>query len=363
MLGITSRTINLEGSNYEIGYKLGEIFSKFKDKKILLDKNISLKEEDLARVKVLLKNYSPGIVEEIEGFSDRLGLDSHRVLYYAMSYLKPACSQIALSKTKTDDEHVLLIRNYEFTHWAEDFILARTKVDGKYSHMGTSELFFGRDDGINEEGLAISMSACGQPVGAVKEMRRPSKEGLQFWVAIRGVLENCRNVDEGIDYLRKFPLASNVNFILADKNNKLGLFNIIDGDIDIEIRDEKSKDGFLHITNHFDQYKMEEYGQLAMDNSLKRYEMIDEFVRSKDRLTRDEIKAFLLEKYPRGLSFNDYDGFFGTTKSIIMDCSDGSLEILWGGRKENLWNKYKILEKLEDGERKIFLNNERLEGI
>lgn len=66
-------------------------------------------------------------------------------------------------------------------------MLVRTSVTGKYTHMGTSTMSFGRDDDFNEHGLAVTMSACGFPVGAVPFLRAPKVKGLHFWAAIRAL--------------------------------------------------------------------------------------------------------------------------------------------------------------------------------
>ncbi len=44
----------------------------------------------------------------------------------------------------------------------------KTSLTGKYAHLGTSVLHFGRDDGFNECGLAVTMSSCSFPVGALQ---------------------------------------------------------------------------------------------------------------------------------------------------------------------------------------------------
>lgn len=360
MIEINTRTLNLEGNNYEIGYKLGKLLKDFPMKEVFLNNEIILEKEDILNLKSLLNKYSNGIVEEIEGFADGLGVSSDKILYNAMSYLKPRCSQIGLSNKITENNHTILARNYEFSHLAEDFNLMRTKVNGKYAHLGTSVLFFGRDDGINEKGLAISMSSCGIPVGARIEMKSPKVEGLQFWVAIRGVLENCKNVNEGIEFLKNFPIASNVNFVLADAFNNIALFNIYNGEIDIELLDGDSDKKYLHITNHYNEKKMKKYDELPIENSIARYTLIENFINDREEISVNDIKSFLLKKFPEGLYLNYYDDFFGTTKSIIMDCDESSLEIVWGGRNENVWRKYKVSEELKDEEILIYLKNGKM---
>ena len=62
--------------------------------------------------------------------------------------------------------------------------MIKTSVTGKYTHMGTSILAAGRDDGINEYGLAVTMTSCGMPVVDLPYM----KIALYRGTAILGLL-------------------------------------------------------------------------------------------------------------------------------------------------------------------------------
>jgi hypothetical protein len=90
--------------------------------------------------KALFDRCCPGLNEEIQGFADALGVDPMQITYYAMTYLKPGCSQLVLLPGLTKNGHTLLARNYEFSEKFEDFTLARTSVTGKYTHLGSSVL-------------------------------------------------------------------------------------------------------------------------------------------------------------------------------------------------------------------------------
>ena len=57
------------------------------------------------------------------------------------------CSHLALLPSKSSNGHPLIARNYEFNDELEDFQLIKTSVEGKYTHMGTSVLSFGREIG------------------------------------------------------------------------------------------------------------------------------------------------------------------------------------------------------------------------
>lgn len=168
MLTISVHTLDLKGTSYEIGYKLGNIISENTAHKIAYTRKLEgfglTEYKDAVK---LFDEWCPGISEEIVGFADALKVNTEQIAYYAMTYLLPRCSQIALLPNMTAQNKPLLARNYEFNHQIEDFVLVRTSVTGKYTHMGTSTMSFGRDDGFNEHGLAVTMSACGFPVGAV----------------------------------------------------------------------------------------------------------------------------------------------------------------------------------------------------
>lgn len=62
------------------------------------------------------------------------------------------------------DGHTRIARSYEFTIDDEDLTVYRTSPEGGYAHVEGSIAGFGRSEGINEKGLAISMSSCGIPV-------------------------------------------------------------------------------------------------------------------------------------------------------------------------------------------------------
>ncbi|WP_376739045.1 carcinine hydrolase/isopenicillin-N N-acyltransferase family protein [Paenibacillus sp. 598K] len=50
-------------------------------------------------------------------------------------------------------------------------MLARTSVTGKYTHMGTSTMSFGRDDGFNEHGLAVTIQPRRNSISGLPTIR------------------------------------------------------------------------------------------------------------------------------------------------------------------------------------------------
>lgn len=349
MLNIPTHTLNLQGSNYEIGFKLGAIAAQIPALKESHTRPLEgFGQEQVQEVMNLLDKWCPGVTEEIQGFADALEVDSGQIAYYAMTYLIPRCSQIAVLPSITAQNKPLLARNYEFNHQIEDFVLVRTSAEGKYTHMGTSTIGFGRDDGFNEHGLAVTMSACGFPVGALPFMRAPKIKGLHFWAVIRALLENCKDVEECLKYMKGMPIACNINLMLVDKKGNAALVEIIDGHQATKLIHSDTLDKSLWATNHPVFPQLFPHEPIAAVHSLVRGKWIESQLEGLSGITSEHLKNMLLSKYPDGLCSHYFEDFFGTTKSMVISPADGLLELCWGGRAENGWRTYDIKQPLPD---------------
>ncbi|MCM3702558.1 C45 family peptidase [Paenibacillus macerans] len=342
-------TVELRGTNYEIGWGFGEFTKGNPALRAVHTAGFDhFDEAEAKQAAELFDRWCPGLAEELRGFADALEAKPSQIVYYAMTYLRPRCSQIAVLPGISASGNPLLARNYEFSPDAEDFTLVKTSVTGKYAHLGTSVLHFGRDDGFNECGLAVTMSSCGFPVGALPYMRSPKLTGLQFWAVIRALLENCKDVPEALDYMKDMPIAFNMNLMLVDKSGRAALAETLDGRMAVRQIDRSSADQLLYATNHPLLPELVPYEPQAMRNSLQRYELIGRSFQGKGKITEDDLKQLLLGKFPAGLSCSYYEDFFGTTKSMIMNQAKGTVELCWGGRSENGWHRYDIREPLAD---------------
>lgn len=357
---LITRTIELTGSNYEIGTALGKITASVKPLRELHTTGLKgFDNREVKKAASLFSQWCPGLNEELHGFADSLQVPLAQIFFYGMTYLRPNCSQIALLPSMTKSNRPLLARNYEFSHTAEDFTLVKTRVTGKYSHLGTSVLNFGRDDGFNECGLAVTMSSCGFPVGPLEYMRKPQVTGLQFWAVIRSVLENCQDVNEALDFIKEMPISYNLNLMLVDKTGKIALVETLDGHRGIKQIYHGSREGYLCATNHPLLPELVPYEPKAMRHSLQRYEWICNKLDHAAGLTCEDLKEMLLSKYPTGLCCHFFNEFFGTTKSMVIDPADGTIELCWGGQRENGWHKYSIQEPLTFPEKEIEISIDR----
>lgn len=339
----------LKGSYHEIGKQMAKrlkAVSALEFMKVPAPELITEKEFQEARE--IYQKYCPGVLEEMEGFTEESGIPMEQVAYYWMTYLVPRCSGLMIDAKKSADGHCKLVRNYEFSIGDEDLTVSRTVVDGKYAHISSNIVCFGRCDGINECGLAITQSSCGFPVSNMQGMRPPKVKGLQFWAAIRTVLENCKNVEEALNLLNEMPIGYNINLLLADASGNGALFETMDGHRATQrLEDTKGKD-YLAATNHIAIPEFQVYEPVGMRNSIIRLQNARNFAESKEMLTEDEIKQFMLTKYPNGMTCHYYKDWFGTIRTVVMDPMERRYSICWFGLNENGWSDFYVNEAMPD---------------
>jgi predicted choloylglycine hydrolase len=143
---------------------------------------------------------------------------------------------------------VLFGRNYDFYYsfkkYAESYL---TCPENGYWSLGHSDVFIGREDGVNEKGLAIGMT------GVDSEGNKP---GVSFCLALRCVLDKCATVEEGVETLSKAHFTSTFNFLLADKCKNMAVVEA--SPEKVRVRRPENDDNFLVCTNHFVHSEMQD---------------------------------------------------------------------------------------------------------
>lgn len=360
MIELQARTLELTGTNYEIGCRLGQITKEIPPLKALhAGGTEGFGAAQAKEAAAMFDRWCPGLTEELAGFAHALDIPPEKAFYCGMTCLLPRCSQIAVLPGASADGRPLVARNYEFSHQAEDFCLVRTSVHNRYTHLGTSAVQFGREEGVNQHGLAVTMSSCGFPVGPMPYMRAPKMKGLQFWAVIRALLENCKDVGEGLAYLEGMPIAFNVNLMLVDKGGSAALVETLDGRTEVKRLDSQSPEAVLWATNHAVLPRLAAIEPQALVHSARRFEYIREQLAGTKHITREKLKEMLLSKYPNGLCCHFYEEFFGTTKSLVISPAEGTIELCWGGRAENGWNTYRVSTPLDGGVQTIGITPEK----
>ncbi len=100
-----------------------------------------------------------------------------------------------------------LIRNYDWDYRLFDGAVARTAYAGRRV-LGMLDCLWGLLDGVNDAGLAVSLTFGGRPeVG----------EGFGIPLVIRYVLEVCGTVEEAVRVLRRVPVHMSYNVTVLDR--------------------------------------------------------------------------------------------------------------------------------------------------
>ena len=336
--------LELAGTSYEIGKQLA---LKTDAQEMYRKAPKYFSEEAMEEALEVYKKCCPGILEELRGFSDVSGISVKDMAYTWMTYLVPRCSGVAISGEHMTDGHTRLLRNYEFGIGEEDMTLCRTCVEGKYSHVGGMITRFGRTEGINDQGLAVSMSSCGIPVSNIPQMRAPEVKGLQFWAVIRVLLENCKNVEEALELLKNIPVAFNINLYLADCGGNVALYETINGQSAFKV-EKPGKNSYLFGTNHIVLKALQQYEPYAMNNSVIRYQNIEKFMEATDVKQESELLRFALTKYPEGLTCYYYGAYFGTIKTVVLDTVEKRYTLCWMGQEKNGLEHYYVSDKMRE---------------
>lgn len=101
----------------------------------------------------------------------------------------------------------ILVRNYDYDLALFEGVVASTNWSGRRKVIGTSDLLWGLLDGINEDGLAVSLTWGGRAAVA---------RGFGIPLVVRYLLETCATVDDAVAALRRIPVAQAYNLTLAD---------------------------------------------------------------------------------------------------------------------------------------------------
>lgn len=88
------------------------------------------------------------------------------------------------------------------------------KPENKNSFILNTSSFVNGEEGINQHGLVAAMTFV---LPKLEEIQ----PGLNSVFLVRYILENCKTVDDGIDALKKLPIASSCNILLTDGSGKM----------------------------------------------------------------------------------------------------------------------------------------------
>ncbi len=278
----------------------------------------------LAEAEILLRmteEWCPGLVPEIEGFAKELGALPESVVWYTATIPRSGhCSHFAVLPDRSASGNVICGRSYEWS-LEDEFTLRTVRVDGHYGHTGFGVFVFGRYDGINEKGLWVSMSA-GDPR---PDRPLPSNRGFRFWALLRTILDRASSVDEAVEIASAFPLAFDLNLIVADR---LGRAALIEKGPETQAV-KRAETGVLSSANHYSLPGPRDAQPDIFKHSDLRARYLEKSL-AEGKLSVDDAKRILSAPMPDGVVAHYYKDYFGTLWSACADLSTGSFEVCFG---------------------------------
>lgn len=217
------------------------------------------------------------------------------------------CSQVAIS-----GETPTLSRNYDYDPNLFEGVIASTNYSGQRAVLGTSDMLWGLVDGMNEDGLAISMTYGGRKGGG---------PGFAIPLVIRYLLEVCSTVDEACERLHGLPVAQAYNVAMVDASGARATVFIAPGE------DPEVTEAAVSTNHRLDHVEHPEIaGPLA---SLERQGDLNARLRERSEATIDDVQEWLGEEP----MFTDrYSTGFGTLYTVSYEPKSGTAQYRWGQR-------------------------------
>jgi len=158
----------------------------------------------LAHARAQLKQHMPELVPTWEAMVALAGNDpvaARMLTMWDAPAFAPGCSQAA----QVGDEPIL-VRNYDYDPELFEWVVYSSAFTGRRV-IGTSDCLWGLLDGMNDDGLVISLTHGG---------RQSSAPGFALPLVVRYLLEVAGTVDDARATLDRLPVAASYNLTMMD---------------------------------------------------------------------------------------------------------------------------------------------------
>lgn len=156
-----------------------------------------------------LRQHMPELLPLYEELCELAGGGDQQARF--LSFWCPPAYLAGCSQAVWPGESPLLVRNYDYSADAFDAILLRTRWHGR-TVLGSSDGMWGLVDGMNDAGLAVSLTFGG---------RRVVGEGFGVPLILRYVLQTCEEAGEAARALARVPTHMSYNVTVVDAKHRL----------------------------------------------------------------------------------------------------------------------------------------------
>jgi len=261
---------------------------------------------DLATCRRALADHMPELFPTYERLVALAGGDDLAARMLAL-YRPPGfivgCSQGAWTR-----EEPVLVRNYDYPASRLEGIVCLTAWNGRRV-IGMSDCLWGLLDGINDAGLAVSLTFGGRPdVG----------DGFAIPLVVRYVLETCDTVEQAREALARIPVHAPQNLTLLDRSGSYLTAYVGPGRA-------AEFHAIAATTNHQGKVEWPEYARAIRSEERERrvLELLDDPAIDRERF----VDAFLEPP----LHSTAHEQGFGTIYTAAYFPARGRVEYRWPG--------------------------------
>jgi len=270
-----------------------------------------LSEGDKARPRYLtslraLRSHMPELVPTYERLVELAG-NSDLIARFLSSFC-PQSYLIACSQAVWSKEEPFLVRNYDYSPQLCEGVIVKTAWNGRQV-ISMNDGMWGVLDGINEDGLAVSLSFGGRRVVGV---------GFGVPLVLRYVLEFSTTTDEAIAVLERMPVHMSYNVTVLDRSGKF-ITAYLRPDQPAVIR------AVPYAANHQEEIEWEQHAKAT--GSLQRERFLFAQLRGDARGPDDLIQSFLRQPLYSAAFAKGY----GTIYTAVYRPDTTDVEYLWPG--------------------------------
>ena len=271
-----------------------------------------LQEGDEARptleeASTAIRTHMPELVPAYEAMVREVGGDDPLAARMFTMWKPPgaaiACSQAVL---REGDAGPRLVRNYDYPAELVDAVILRSGFAGR-SVIGMTDAVWGLCDGMNEDGLAISLTFGG---------RASMGEGFGVPLVIRYLLETCDTAEAARAVLARMPIAHTHNLTIADATGDV-LTAYLNPDRPVSFR------RLPIAVNH--QWAVESWDPVLAESTLQREWWLLRLLDDPDVDRERFLGAFLMPP----LYSLAHDVGRGTVYTAAYDPAEGDVTYVW----------------------------------
>jgi predicted choloylglycine hydrolase len=261
---------------------------------------------DLATCRRALAEHMPELVPTYERLVELAGGDE--LAARLLSLYRPPGFVVGCSQGAWTRGAPVLVRNYDYPVSRLEGIVYRTAWTGR-DVIGMSDCLWGLLDGMNDAGLAVSLTFGG---------RRAVGDGFAIPLVVRYLLETCETVDDARAALERIPVHAAQNLTLLDRSGAYLTAYVGPG------RPPRFRD-IAATTNHQETIDWPEYARAIRSEERERC-VLD--LLADDGMTPERFVASFLEP---PLHNTDYAQGFGTIYTAAYHLAEGRVEYRWPG--------------------------------